>query len=169
VSRYIEEHRGRFGVEPICSTLDVSASTRERVQEVRLIHHSDRGSQYMAGDYTQTLADHDVLASVGSTGDAYDNSMAESFVEYTLAMSRTRQLGWALPTDLRSAASSALIAAESTAKWLGRALLTPAPACDAEGKGPSTPRPKPTDSRRGCFLGCCTSWSRSASTVAVRP
>jgi putative transposase len=35
----------------------------------------------MAGDYTQTLADHDVLASVGSTGDAYDNSIAESFVD----------------------------------------------------------------------------------------
>ena len=38
-------------------------------------------SQYLSGDYTQTLADHDVLASVGSTGDAYDNSMAESFVD----------------------------------------------------------------------------------------
>ena len=38
-------------------------------------------TQYVSGDYTQTLADHDVLASVGSTGDAYDNSMAESFVD----------------------------------------------------------------------------------------
>src|SRR5664280_2702465 len=38
-------------------------------------------AQYLSGDYTQTLADHDVLASVGSTGDAYDNSMAESFVD----------------------------------------------------------------------------------------
>ena len=45
------------------------------------MHHSDRGSQYVSGDYTQTLADNDVLASVGSTGDAYDNSMAESFVD----------------------------------------------------------------------------------------
>jgi putative transposase len=38
-------------------------------------------AQYVSGDYTQTLADHDVLASVGSTGDAYDNSMAESFLD----------------------------------------------------------------------------------------
>jgi putative transposase len=38
-------------------------------------------AQYLSGDYTQTLTDHDVLASVGSTGDAYDNSMAESFVD----------------------------------------------------------------------------------------
>jgi putative transposase len=65
----------------VLDALRMALSTRERVQEVRLIHHSDRGSQYMAGDYTQTLADHDVLASVGSTGDAYDNSMAESFVD----------------------------------------------------------------------------------------
>jgi putative transposase len=65
----------------VLDALRMALSTRERVQEVRLIHHSDRGSQYLSGDYTQTLADHDVLASVGSTGDAYDNSMAESFVD----------------------------------------------------------------------------------------
>jgi putative transposase len=65
----------------VLDALQMALSTRERVQEVRLIHHSDRGSQYLSGDYTQTLADHDVLASVGSTGDAYDNSLAESFVD----------------------------------------------------------------------------------------
>jgi putative transposase len=48
---------------------------------VALVHHSDRGSQYTSIDYTQTLADHGVLASVGSVGDAYDNAMAESFVD----------------------------------------------------------------------------------------
>jgi putative transposase len=65
----------------VLDALRMALSTRERVQEVRLIHHSDRGGQYVSGDYTQTLTDHDVLASVGSTGDAYDNSMAESFVD----------------------------------------------------------------------------------------
>jgi transposase InsO family protein len=65
----------------VLDALRMALSTRERVQEVRLIHHSDRGSQYLSGDYTQTLTDHDVLASVGSTGDAYDNSLAESFVD----------------------------------------------------------------------------------------
>ena len=38
-------------------------------------------AQYTSGDYTQTLDDHGVLASVGSTGDAYDNALAESFVD----------------------------------------------------------------------------------------
>jgi putative transposase len=65
----------------VLDALRMALSTRHRVQEVRLVHHSDRGSQYVSGDYTQTLTDHDVLASVGSTGDAYDNSMAESFVD----------------------------------------------------------------------------------------
>jgi putative transposase len=49
--------------------------------DVDLVHHSDRGSQYTSIDYTQTLADHGVLASVGSVGDAYDNALAESFVD----------------------------------------------------------------------------------------
>ena len=49
--------------------------------DVELVHHSDRGSQYTSIDYTQELTDHDVLASVGSTGDCYDNALAESFVD----------------------------------------------------------------------------------------
>jgi transposase InsO family protein len=56
----------------VLDALRMALSTRQRVEEVRLIHHSDRGSQYLAGDYTQTLEDNDVLGSVGSTGDAYD-------------------------------------------------------------------------------------------------
>jgi len=38
-------------------------------------------AQYTSSDYTQTLDDHRVLASVGSVGDAYDNALAESFVD----------------------------------------------------------------------------------------
>ena len=38
-------------------------------------------TQYTSADYTQELDDHGVLASVGTVGDAYDNAMAESFVD----------------------------------------------------------------------------------------
>jgi putative transposase len=38
-------------------------------------------TQYTSADYTQALTDHGVLASVGTVGDAYDNAMAESFVD----------------------------------------------------------------------------------------
>lgn len=44
-----------------------------------LVHHSDRGVQYRAIRYTQRLADTGAVASVGSTGDSYDNAMAEAF------------------------------------------------------------------------------------------
>jgi putative transposase len=45
----------------------------------QLIHHSDRGVQYLAVRYTERLAEADVVASVGSVGDSYDNAMAEAF------------------------------------------------------------------------------------------
>jgi putative transposase len=43
-----------------------------------LIHHSDRGVQYLAIRYTERLAEAGVVASVGSRGDSYDNALAES-------------------------------------------------------------------------------------------
>ncbi len=44
-----------------------------------LVHHSDRGVQYLAVRYTERLAEAGVVASVGSKGDSYDNAMAEAF------------------------------------------------------------------------------------------
>ena len=44
-----------------------------------LIHHSDRGVQYLSVRYSQRLADNSIVASVGSKGDSYDNALAESF------------------------------------------------------------------------------------------
>ncbi len=44
-----------------------------------LIHHSDRGVQYLAISYTERLAEAGALPSVGSRGDSYDNALAESF------------------------------------------------------------------------------------------
>ncbi|WP_162852411.1 IS3 family transposase, partial [Escherichia coli] len=42
------------------------------------VHHSDKGSQYVSLTYTQRLKEAGLLASTGSTGDSYDNAMAES-------------------------------------------------------------------------------------------
>jgi len=44
-----------------------------------LVHHSDRGVQYLAIRYTERLAEAGAVASVGSKGDSYDNAMAEAF------------------------------------------------------------------------------------------
>ena len=44
-----------------------------------LVHHSDRGSQYLAIRYTERLAEAGAVPSVGSKGDSYDNALAETF------------------------------------------------------------------------------------------
>ena len=46
----------------------------------RLVHHSDRGVQYLAIRYTERLADAGIEASVGSRGDSYDNALAETVI-----------------------------------------------------------------------------------------
>ena len=45
-----------------------------------LVHHSDRGTQYVSMRYTERLADAGIAPSVGSRGDSYDNALAESII-----------------------------------------------------------------------------------------
>jgi putative transposase len=65
----------------VLDALRMALQRRDGGADVELVHHSDRGSQYTSIDYNQELDDHGVLASVGSVGDAYDNALAESFVD----------------------------------------------------------------------------------------
>jgi putative transposase len=65
----------------VLDALRMALSSRHSAAALQLVHHSDRGSQYTSHQYTQTLEDHQLRASVGSVGDAYDNAMAESFVD----------------------------------------------------------------------------------------
>jgi putative transposase len=65
----------------VLDALRMALAQREPGADVTLVHHSDAGSQYTSFDYSQTLDDHGVLASIGTVGDAYDNAMAESFVD----------------------------------------------------------------------------------------
>jgi putative transposase len=65
----------------VLDALKMALGQRRPGADVALVHHSDRGSQYTSIAYSQTLADHRLLQSVGSVGDAYDNAMAESFVD----------------------------------------------------------------------------------------
>jgi putative transposase len=65
----------------VLDALRMALSRRAAGADVELVHHSDAGSQYTSYAFNQVLNDHGVLASIGSVGDAYDNSMAESFVD----------------------------------------------------------------------------------------
>jgi putative transposase len=59
--------------------LEMAIWVRRGEQLDGLVHHSDRGVQYLAIRYTERLAEAGVVASVGSRGDSYDNALAESF------------------------------------------------------------------------------------------
>jgi putative transposase len=61
--------------------LEMGIWTRQRAGDdiTGLVHHSDRGVQYVAIRYSQRLAEEGAVASVGSRGDSYDNAMAEAF------------------------------------------------------------------------------------------
>jgi putative transposase len=53
---------------------------RRQAQLDGLVHHSDRGSQYLSVRYTQRLADAGAVTSVGSCGDSFDNALAETII-----------------------------------------------------------------------------------------
>jgi putative transposase len=58
--------------------LEMAIWSRRSADLAGLVHHSDRGVQYLAIRYTERLADEGAVTSVGSRGDSYDNALAES-------------------------------------------------------------------------------------------
>jgi len=86
----------------VLDALRMALGQRAPGADVALVHHSDRGSQYTSHDYTQTLDDAGVLASVGTTGDAYDNALAESFVD-TFKTELIADRVWRTPSQLELA------------------------------------------------------------------
>lgn len=73
-----------------------------------LIHHSDKGVQYVAVRYTQRLAEAGAVASVGSTGDSYDNALAEAFNSLFKAELLRNKGPWASIDDLEIATAEYL-------------------------------------------------------------
>jgi putative transposase len=72
---------GHMRTDLVADALRMALGLREPGAEFQLVAHTDAGSQYTSTDYTQVLDDHEVLASIGTVGDCYDNAMAESFVD----------------------------------------------------------------------------------------
>lgn len=62
----------------VLDALEQALYARQPERSDGLIHHSDRGSQYLSIRYTERLAQADIEPSVGSTGDSDDNAMAET-------------------------------------------------------------------------------------------
>ena len=62
----------------VLDALEQALHDRRPVHRDGLVHHSDRGSQYLSIRYTERLAEAGVEPSVGSVGDSYDNALAET-------------------------------------------------------------------------------------------
>ena len=62
----------------VLDALEQALHERRPVQGSGLVHHSDRGVQYVSIRYTERLADAGIEPSVGSVGDSYDNALAET-------------------------------------------------------------------------------------------
>lgn len=62
----------------VLDALEQALYARQPEREDALVHHSDRGSQYVSIRYTERLAEAGIEPSVGSRGDSYDNALAET-------------------------------------------------------------------------------------------
>lgn len=64
----------------VLDALEQAIHARRPASGGGLIHHSDRGSQYLSIRYTERLGDAGIAPSVGSVGDSYDNALAETVI-----------------------------------------------------------------------------------------
>jgi putative transposase len=83
--------------------LEMALWTRANNDLSRLVHHSDRGVQYLSIRYSERLAVEGAVTSVGSRGDSYDNAMAESINAFYKAELITMQGPWRNVDDVELA------------------------------------------------------------------
>jgi putative transposase len=90
----------------VLDTLEMALWARDRqgiAVEPGLIHHTDAGSQYLSFSFTTRLIDAGVDASVGSVGDAYDNSLAETTIGLFKTEKIHREAPWKTLSDVELA------------------------------------------------------------------
>jgi len=105
--------------EFVLDALEQALYDRRPVQTNSLVHHSDRGVQYVSIRYTERLAEAGIEPSVGSVGDSYDNALAETINGLYKAEVIHRKSSWRRIEDVEMA----------TLKWVdwfnNRRLLEP--------------------------------------------
>jgi putative transposase len=103
----------------VLDALEQALYARRPVGPDRLVHHSDRGVQYVSIRYTERLAEAGLEPSVGSVGDSYDNALAETINGLYKAEVIHRRPSWRTREDVEWA----------TLKWVdwfnNRRLLEP--------------------------------------------
>ena len=66
----------RMNTDIVMAAFNQAIANRNKPKDV--IHHSYRGVQYLSIRYTDKMTDSGVISSVGTTGDSYDNALAET-------------------------------------------------------------------------------------------
>jgi transposase InsO family protein len=84
-----------------------------------LVHHSDRGVQYLAMNYTQRLAEANLVPSVGSVGDSYDNALAETINGLYKAEVTWRQRSWPSASAVEMATLALRALLRGSISWSG--------------------------------------------------
>ena len=64
----------------VLDALEQALHDRRPTEGAGLVHHSDRGAQYVCIKYTERLVEAGIEPSVGSVGDSYDNALAETVI-----------------------------------------------------------------------------------------
>lgn len=84
----------------VLDALEQALHARNPVGPDRLVHHSDRGVQYVSIRYTERLAEAGLEPSVGSVGDSYDNALAETIIGLYKAEVIHRRTSWKRREDV---------------------------------------------------------------------
>ena len=93
----------------VLNALEQAPHDRRPVQKSGLVHHSDRGGQYLSIRYTELLAEAGINPSVGSVGDSHDSDLAETINGLYKTALAHRQSLWCNMQDLEMATHSGSI------------------------------------------------------------
>ena len=104
--------------------LEQALHERRLNPEHPLVHHSDRGVQYVSIRYTERLAEAGIEPSVGSRGDSYDNALAESIIGLYKTEVIRRRGPWRGPEDVELPPSSGCIGTTRNDSW-SRSEMSP--------------------------------------------
>jgi putative transposase len=142
----------------VLDALEQALHERRPVRRGGLVHHSDRGSQYVSIRYTERLAEAGIEPSVGSVGDSYDNALAETINGLYKAEVIHRRGPW------RSFEAVEFATLEWVDWFNNRRLLEPIgniPPAEAERRGLHTNRVQPEPPPWA--LPMAVNWARQAS------
>jgi len=134
---YTEEIVG-WSVGPSLSTkypveaLQMALKRIEGIENISLIHHSDRGCQYASSEYVQLLKNHNIRISMTETGDPKDNAQAER-INNTMKNELLKGVRFTSMEDVIAAVSKAVGFYNNERPHMSISMMTPAQAAFCEG------------------------------------